>query len=580
MFDPDKYIAEKQGFNPDGYLQEKQNPVLDRSVGMGDAEREALRISDQLGRGEITQVEAVAQATALGINDILNEYIIEPVAQVIPDGVKQSAGAAVETFVGLPGVSHAIDTYDTFAESNPRAADNIEAVATIGGTLAAGAGSGKNLATKAYKGIVEPDIKKAIKAGDLSGEIATKQVNSIGITTTDPIAKKLVDNGVEPGVVQELKLVSDAPPKQPNTRLNQASSGGTEIVPYNGGRLPLIEQTPKASTTKQRLLKMLETKRQGLNKPSFRRRHRASGVLGESVMDRFRFIMKKNKEAAQKIKPQVQALKGKPVDMRQPFRSFEQKLVDMGIKSEDGVLDFTDSILDGVKPAEKVTQQVVSKVIKMLDEPGIGGNVDAYRAHILKRQIDELVTYGKHGEGLAGEAELILKQLRHDINEQLKSQFKKYGEVNTQYADTIAVLDEFQKAAGKTTNLLSEYGNESAGTLMRRLTSNAQSRGRVQEALDLIETTAAKYGGRFSDELDPQITLVNELDRLFGESAETSMGGIMQTSDKIQIGIEAASGQGGLQTASKLAQKLGQRDVSKVQKETFEALQEIIEKEY
>lgn len=139
--------------------------------------------------------------------------------------------------------------------------------------------------------------------------------------------------------------------------------------------------------------------------------------------------------------------------------------------------------------------------------------------------IDEQVTFGKTAEGLGGKTERVAKGLRRQFDQLLDSSFPAYDKVNTQYADTVQALDAFQKAAGSTIDLASENADKAVGTLSRRLMSNAQSRVRLLDAIEGLQSTASKYGKTFDDDVVSQALFVDELERVFGPSARTSLQG-------------------------------------------------------
>ena len=143
----------------------------------------------------------------------------------------------------------------------------------------------------------------------------------------------------------------------------------------------------------------------------------------------------------------------------------------------------------------------------------------------MKRFIDEIVTFGKSGEGLAGRTEGVLKSLRRGLDGILDSNFPEYDRVNTTYAETIQALDSFQDAAGRKINLTGENANKAVGTVTRRLLSNAQSRVGLLDSVNELDSVATKYGGAFDDDLLTQVLFIDELDSVFGPVARTSFQG-------------------------------------------------------
>ena len=138
-----------------------------------------------------------------------------------------------------------------------------------------------------------------------------------------------------------------------------------------------------------------------------------------------------------------------------------------------------------------------------------GANPDAFELHRMKRFIDEVVTYGKAGEGLTGKTERILKQLRTNLDSTLDDAFPAYNEANTIYADTIGALDALQDVAGRKMDLFGPNADKATGTLLRRMMSNAQSRVNLVDAVDNLEVVAKRYGSKFGDDISTQMLFVH-----------------------------------------------------------------------
>jgi hypothetical protein len=60
---------------------------------------------------------------------------------------------------------------------------------------------------------------------------------------------------------------------------------------------------------------------------------------------------------------------------------------------------------------------------------------------------------------------------------------------------------------------------------MRKLTSNYGTRANLIDALDQANQTSQKYGLSLNDDIVNQLIFVNELDRMFGAAAQTSLKG-------------------------------------------------------
>jgi hypothetical protein len=180
---------------------------------------------------------------------------------------------------------------------------------------------------------------------------------------------------------------------------------------------------------------------------------------------------------------------------------------------------------------------------------------DAYGIHTAKRFIDTQVDFGKRNiaNPLTAQAERTLKTLRRNLNTTLGDNFPDYKAANTKYSDTITALDDLQKAAGTNIDFDSANANKQLGTAMRKLTSNYGTRANLIDALDQANNTSTKYGMKLDDNIVNQLIFVNELDRMFGAAAQTSLKG--QVADAMKTGVDIARGSAASRAVELLAQQ-------------------------
>jgi hypothetical protein len=299
----------------------------------------------------------------------------------------------------------------------------------------------------------------------------------------------------------------------------------------------------KASNPKTRakFLHQLRISRKGKQNAVYAAQRRPLETLGDSVLARVKVVWESNRLAGRRLDNVAKSLKGHKVDVSPVVDDFLAKLDNMGIKFDPstGKTSFMDSDIEGLGSAERAVNQILKRMHNTKSP-------DAYDVHRLKRYIDNNVEYGKSSEGLLGQVEGVVKGLRHDLDAVLDSTFPAYNQVNTQYAETIHALDALQDVAGKKMNLHGENAASAVGTLSRRLLSNAQSRINLLDALVELDEMAKKYATSKSKELVPygkhlakrgtklpefsdgmieQAVFANELDRLFGAAAKTSLMG-------------------------------------------------------
>lgn len=272
-------------------------------------------------------------------------------------------------------------------------------------------------------------------------------------------------------------------------------------------------------TDKDKMLRMVDIMEQSKKNNRFSMVNRASDVAGESVMERFGFVLDKNREAAKSLDDVAKSLKGQYVDVDAPVNQFLNDLDSIGV-TLDGSLKpiFRGSDVEGLQAPMNVIDRVVARMRDV-------DNLDAFEVHRLKRYIDENVTFGKSGEGLSGRTEYILKKLRHNLDGVLDQNFQAYNDVNTVYAETIGAIDSLQDVAGRKMDLSGPNAEKAVGTLTRRLLSNVQSRVNLLDSINELEDIGTRYGANFDDDVLTQVLFVDELDSVFGTTARTSFQG-------------------------------------------------------
>lgn len=317
---------------------------------------------------------------------------------------------------------------------------------------------------------------------------------------------------------------------------------------------------------KQKMLKMVDVMQRGKKNKRFAMTNRPSDIAGDSLMERIKTVRMVNRDAGTMLDGIAENLKGSRVDFSPQVGRFLDDLGDMGVELDDTLKPiFANSDLEGLPGVQKTIKNVINRMTQTKVP-------DAYDIHRMKRFLDEQVTYGKSARGLGGRAEHILKRFRADLDELLDSNFPEYNEVNATYSETISALDSIQDVAGRKMDLAGGNADKAVGTLMRRIMSNAQSRVRLLDSIEDIESTAVKYGGRFGDDLLTQTLFVDELDAVFKPVARTSFQG--QIDQAIQQTARATPKEAALSAVGQFAEKLRGIDEESAFKSIKELLKE------
>jgi len=287
---------------------------------------------------------------------------------------------------------------------------------------------------------------------------------------------------------------------------------------FDEGIIGMIKGGSTLDKTKMR--SMVEKMRAGKTDAKKAALERPSDVAGESLTQRFQHVVEKNAEAGKSIDIEAEKLKGQTVEFGEDVDTFVGDLQGIGVEIGDDLTpNFIGSDIQGSKGAENVVKNVVERMVNL------SGTPDAFAVHQLKRFIDEQVSYGKTVEGLTGKTERILKKLRRNLDASLDQKFDEYNRVNTTYSETRDAIDNLQDAAGRKIDLSGDNADKAAGTVLRRLLSNAQGRVNLLDSINELETVARQYGATFDDDILAQVLFADELDAVFGPVARTSLQG-------------------------------------------------------
>jgi hypothetical protein len=350
---------------------------------------------------------------------------------------------------------------------------------------------------------------------------------------------------------------------------------------FDKGVIAPIQAATAADKTK--LLKMVEILERGKANKLFAARNRPSDVAGDSLLDRVKAIRTANKSAGKDIDRIAKGLQGQQVDLLEAVTSFGETLDNLGVQlTSNGKGGFTPNFeLSQLSPGDRGP---IKEVIRQMNIRSAGG-VDAFDAHKMKRIIDNNVTFGKVKTGISGDAERALKGFRTDLDNALDAQFPDYNAANVKYSETIGALDSIQDVAGQKMDLSGGNADKALGTLLRRTLSNAQSRIRLIDSIDEIESVAKKHGGTGQlriegptlgqDDLLTQVLFVDELDSVFGPVARTSFQG--QIDQALKQGVRGVTTkEGAVDIALTAAGKAAERVRGVDEAGAFKAIKELL----
>ena len=518
-----------------------------------------------------TAAERIVQTTAAGAGTAGGSVALGRTLQSAAGPVTQGVGQLMAAAPGLQVASGASAGAAGQIAKESGAGPMGQIAATVGGGLLPAAPQIIKAATQAAARGVAPagaGIREQIEP------TFKESVQSIKATVGEKIApenQRIIKSQLAqtPDSVDLVNVRLSGSQVVSDNQASQAIKQG-----WKDGAVASIKAAPEAD--RLAMTKMLNIFKLGEKSDKFRAMNRPADILGDTVQARVDFLAKANETSGKAIDRIAQTrLRGQPVDYDPAINTFLSDLGAMGVKVELDENGVAKAILQGSDiQGDKAAQRILNTVLERLSATTAP---DAYGVHTAKRFIDTQVNYGKKNlaNPLTAQAERALKNLRRNLNESLGENFPVYKAANEKYADTITALDDLQKASGTQIDFDSPNANKALGTAMRKLTSNYGTRANLIDSLDQANQVASKYGMKLDDDVVNQLIFVNELDRMFGAAADTSLKG--QVSQAMETGIEIARGRIAQRAFDLLAEKA--QNLRGVNKENaIKAMEEILKR--
>jgi hypothetical protein len=253
---------------------------------------------------------------------------------------------------------------------------------------------------------------------------------------------------------------------------------------------------------------------------------RPSDVVGDTIVERTKHVATQLKTSGKALEGAAKSLRGQKVDPIPATQTFIDDLSEMGVTFKNGKPVFDGSNIEGITPAENLVKRVVDRANTVSD--------DAFEIHQLKKFIDEQVTFGKQGEGIAGQTERILKLFRRNLDQTLDTNFTQYRDANAAYSAARDLLDDTKQILGQSFDL--NEGSIRAGAIARRVLGNSANRGDILEYLNALEKYFKSTGGKGGGDVITQTVFADILEDIYGTQATTGLQG------QVQRGIEQAGG--------------------------------------
>lgn len=310
--------------------------------------------------------------------------------------------------------------------------------------------------------------------------------------------------------------------------------------------------------TRSEMLKMLDQrKRIAADRKALKEGGRPSDIAGDALMQRYKFIREQMNSARKELDSIASKnLSGVQMNTRPALEVVRKNLDDLGIdvigttSTGKPVLNFKNSLI----AADPASQRMIKTALDLMEQSGS----DALRFHNLKRQLDNLIDYRvKSGKGVTKEGQRFLKDIRGQLNAQLRELDPNYARVNDTLSEGLDLIQSFEKSAGAKVDMAAPNADKLIGQQLRRLFGNTQARVGMEDTIKQFDDMTKRLGGKFKTDVYDLAEFANELDDRFGAVARTSFKG------EIESGVETAlrnigrsKGEMAIEAISRTAKKL------------------------
>jgi hypothetical protein len=423
-------------------------------------------------------------------------------------------------------------------------------------------GYGETVGQRVLEETGSPELATAAYAsGDLIPFAAGGKALSKGVEAATQAAK----SGAS-GVQQAGRLVSDIvetmPARAENIKTAEIRKGIQEGSKYfidkkidpKTGRIidnPLVSKARKQEISDETIAQTIRldegTRRQaqrildrGANILEYGEKGggRPNAIIGERVMNRFDTVLDANRKAGKDIQKAVEGMKTQTFDIPDVVDSWEDSLRSLNVNRIDGKLNFKGSDIE-LNPS-------TVKVIKTIDNR-LKTNYKAQDLHKEKQFIANAIYDAKADVNVpfSDAGEKALDKLRDGFNQKLREASPDYALANDKFSETVTTLNDFKKVMGqKKFNPYSDRIDDTIGIESRKLLTNYRSGQDMQEAIQNLNDMAAKYGGKYDDDVVELARFYDTMEREFKTFASGSFRA--DTRDAIKdagmVAFDAATG--------------------------------------
>ena len=252
-----------------------------------------------------------------------------------------------------------------------------------------------------------------------------------------------------------------------------------------------------------------------------------SSIVGRELRKPLENLQSQVRDAGASLDKAVAPIKKQPIP--NVWRDMAEEMDNVpGLRgvnvTEDGVLDFSNTALrgSGTKAERMRLQSAFDDAV----------NSNAEQAHRLRQELFE-EQGGRKASGIKSTdtADKGIEAIRKGISTSLGAISPEYGAANQRMAQLLQVKGAFERMFGSSKKLGEDIFDTKAGTMLRRLTSNAKSGQDIQAMLNDLQTILQENGVSSDINFVALQEFLNLLNRYYDIAGDTSLLGIIKAAD-------------------------------------------------
>ena len=244
--------------------------------------------------------------------------------------------------------------------------------------------------------------------------------------------------------------------------------------------------------------------------------NRPALVLGESLAKRVNRLNQFKVSASKEIGRLINGpLGAKNIDTSPMLSKLvnELKEIDVTVSMNDAGKLVADTSSSMKNIGESIGAGNLNIILQKLQ----AGKMTAKDIHNLKKDARRKVNYDATGTKPKAdfEVESIIKSLTSDMGDSISNVSKGYAKQNKIFSDSIGDLNKADKMLGNTLMIGDDLVDSKMGALAKRIGTNLASRDDIKSFVTSIDESLAKQGFKFKDDLERQVAVLAEIEKLF-----------------------------------------------------------------